>query len=164
MIDNNLQNKVEEFYGIHPFSKKVRGPFIGTLTILDYTLEETKGEIGDERPSELIKIISSLGKEDFDNSKLSYSQVRESYERYNKKTVMNLPLALSWCTTTASIIYSIFNPLVGLPLAIGSVYFVNKFTKERLEKLRDDKKEFDEFEKLWKISGKINKFYEETKW
>ena len=78
----SLQNEIEDFYGIHPFKKWVKymvGPFGGLAQISDYTLEEFNEKKRNEKPSELIKTVSSLSGENYDESILSYGRVREDY-------------------------------------------------------------------------------------
>ena len=78
----SLQNEIEDFYGIHPFKKWVKymvGPFGGLAQISDYTLEEFNEKKRNEKPSELIKAVSSLSGENYNESILNYGRVRKDY-------------------------------------------------------------------------------------
>src|SRR4030042_3864212 len=111
MKAKSLQNKIEDFYGIYSYIRKLGVPYVGIYLHRDYTFEEFKEERRNKEPSELIKIVSSLTRENFDNSMLSYGQVRESYEKWDKQTIMNLPIAGSWLALAGSIACSLIYPL-----------------------------------------------------
>lgn len=165
---NNLEKSIVDFYGVHPYNQIVKLPLIGAtkfpeVTITKYLLEEFNEEKRNKKPSELIKIVSSLSGENFDDSRLGYGQIRESYEKYSKKTIMNFPIAGSWLALMGSMLYSFYNPFVGIPLAISSIYLSCKLLEIRTKEIIGDEKEFSEFEKLLETSREADKLYKEKK-
>jgi len=78
----HLEKSIEEFYGIHPFTKMVKfivGPFGGFAPIMDYTIDEFDKKKEDKIPSGLIERVSEISNVSFVSSKLEYSKVRKGY-------------------------------------------------------------------------------------
>ena len=129
----SLQNEIEDFYGIHPYVKRVKLPLIGAtqfpeVAMTDYTLEEFNEKKRNEKPSELIKAVSSLSGENYNESILNYGRVRKDYLS-NK----NIPSA-AW-------------------------FFIGLYFK-KLKEYEENCRGFNEFIRLWKAS-KANKSYKE---
>ncbi len=80
---DSLEKQVEEFYGIHPYRKVIKfivGPFGDFTSIRDYNSTPYDKNKEKRVPSKIIEEISKLSGQKFDESKLIYDRVRESYE------------------------------------------------------------------------------------
>lgn len=115
-----------------------------------------------QKPSDLIGIISPFSEEIIDDLRLAHGDVREDYRTSKRPTLKRIwagTLFLStFFGTLASIFYSFKDPWIGIPLASSLGYLHVKTIIAGMPKNPKDFWGYDEFNKLWEASQIADSF------